>query len=94
MPMPPTCTAKRSSSSLSFGSQTGRVRELAGLLVANVAGPAFGAVCIPVQCFGETRVGPNFPDTLRWSRLECDRLDDIAPSGVSPMQTLVLFNNG
>jgi hypothetical protein len=61
MPIPPTCTAKRKSSSLSFGSQTGRARELAGLLVANVACPAFGAVCIPVQCFGETLVGPSSP---------------------------------
>src|SRR6185295_1739578 len=64
MPIPPTCTAKRKSSSLSFGSQTARVRELAGLLVANVACPAFGAVCIPVQCIGETLGGPGSP-TLR-----------------------------
>src|SRR5262245_31277799 len=47
MPMPPTCTAKRSSSSLSFGSQTGRARGLADLLAANLACPALGAVCIP-----------------------------------------------
>src|SRR5262245_22888587 len=65
MPMPPTCTAKRNSSSLSFGSQTGRARALADLLAANLACPALGAVCITCSVLVRPD-GPQFPGTWRW----------------------------
>ena len=59
MPIPPTCTANRNNSSLSFESQTGRARALADLLAANVACPAFGAVCIPYSVLVGARRVPD-----------------------------------